>query len=326
LYGNQAEKQRIKYSFLKIITGSDLSRKRIPMMMIESENPGPVLWLTACGHGDEVGGIVVIQEVFKNIQRIKLIKGSIYAFPLMNPLGFETSSRQITISEEDLNRAFPGKSSGSLAERIAHKIFTTIVETNPSCVLDLHNDWIRSIPYALIDAGSGSYKNEIYEQAVRYAGQSGFLMISDTEVLNRSLSHSLLNYDIPALTLELGESYIVNETNIQYGFKSIWNVLSFLGMVENREGYFQYPLPQKFNKVIMRYTDKPLSSSSGVIRFLVKPGAIVQPGQAVAKIYNAFGKLQETIRAASEGIVLGHTDYSAAYPGVPVMYFGVMEG
>jgi hypothetical protein len=32
--------------------------------------------------------------------------------------------------------------------------------------------------------------------------------------LKRSLSYSLLQHDIPALTLELGESYVVNERNI----------------------------------------------------------------------------------------------------------------
>jgi predicted deacylase len=66
-------------------------------MAAESPCPGPVVWLTACVHGDEVGGIVVIQELFKTVRK-QLLKGSIYAFPLMNPLGFETASRDIILS------------------------------------------------------------------------------------------------------------------------------------------------------------------------------------------------------------------------------------
>ncbi len=42
---------KIKYSFLKILTGSDLSRRRLPLMIVVSPKPGPVLWLTACVHG-----------------------------------------------------------------------------------------------------------------------------------------------------------------------------------------------------------------------------------------------------------------------------------
>ena len=157
--------QKIKYSFLKILTGSDLSRRRLPFMSIESINPGPVVWLTGCMHGDEVTGIVTIQEVFKKIQKQLLLKGALYAFPLMNPIGFEAASRNITISREDLNRSFPGSKNGSLAERIADKIFTTIEQTKPTLVLDLHNDWMKSIPYAIIDPKPKQTDKQIYEKA-----------------------------------------------------------------------------------------------------------------------------------------------------------------
>ena len=140
---------KVSYSFMKIMTGSDLSLKRLPLMSAKSANPGPVVWLTACGHGDEVCGIVIVQEIFKNIRKT-LLCGSVYAFPLMNPIGFETVSRNITVSREDLNRSFPGRQTGTLGERLASRIFCTIVDTSPSLVIDLHNDWINSIPYALI--------------------------------------------------------------------------------------------------------------------------------------------------------------------------------
>src|SRR4030042_2173845 len=104
---NKDQRQKVKYSFLKILTGSDFSRRRLPFMAIESVNPGPVVWLTGCIHGDEVTGIVTIQEVFKKIQREPLQKGALYAFPLMNPIGFEAGSRNITISREAPHHSFP---------------------------------------------------------------------------------------------------------------------------------------------------------------------------------------------------------------------------
>jgi predicted deacylase len=284
---------------------------------------GPVLWLTACGHGDEVGGIVVIQEVFKLLRRRKLLQGTIFAFPLMNPLGFETSSRNITFSMEDLNRSFPGNSNGSPAERIADKIFTHITQTEPDLVVDLHNDWINSIPYTLIDRSSDILKRAaVYGKTKAYGEKTGFLVILDTDDMRRTLSYCLMQRDIPALTLELGESYIVNEENIAYGVKSILNILSCLGMIDPGD-FFQYPLPEICRGKILRYLDKPLSSSSGIIRFFSKPGDLVRRGQPVAKIYNAFGKLLETITVLNDGIVLGHTDSSVAFPGIPIMTFGI---
>ena len=64
------------------------------------------------------------------------------------------------------------------------------------------------------------------------------------------------------------------------------------------------------------------SSTSGIIRFLTKPGELVKKGQPVARIYNAFGRLQETITALNDSIVLGHSDYSVSFPGTSVMSFG----
>jgi predicted deacylase len=292
-------------------------------MAAESKNPGPVVWLTACGHGDEVGGMVVIQEIFKKIRK-NLLRGSVYAFPLMNPIGFETISRNITLSEEDLNRSFPGNPNGSLAERIADRIFSTITRTSPTLVLDLHNDWTRSIPYALIDYSPAFHHDQVYEGTKTSGEKTGFLVISEVEASAKTLSHSLISQNIPALTLELGESYVVNEKNTEYGVKSIWNILSYLQMIEAPDDSFRYPTPEICRDKILRYSDKPFSSTSGIIRFLVKPGDLVSKGQSIAKTYNAFGKLQETLSALDDGIVLGHSDSSVVFPGMSVMAFGVI--
>lgn len=317
---------KIRYSLIKILTSFDLSRRRLPLITARSPHPGPVLWLTACGHGDEVAGIVVIQEIFKIIGKYKLIKGALYAFPLMNPLGFEATSRNIVLSEEDLNRSFPGSKQGSLAQRIADTIFSYIMQTNPTLVLDLHNDWIQSIPYALIDPHPGHACKEVYEKIKIYCRKTGLITICDRDVIKNTLPHSLLQRHIPAVTLELGESYIINEKNIELGVKVILNVLAALEMIPPLKEPFIFPLIKNIPKRILTYSDKPLSSTSGIIRFLIKPGDVVCKDQPVAKIYNALGKLQETLRAREQSIVLGYSDYSVAFPGKPVVAYGVFKG
>jgi predicted deacylase len=318
-------KVRNHYTFKKIMTGSDLSRRRLPIMCATSDNPGPLVWLTACSHGDEVSGIVVIQEVFKSIRR-KLTCGSVQAFPLMNPLGFESGMRHITMTGEDLNRSFPGNAQGSLGERIAHKIFETIVTTKPDLVVDFHNDWIESIPYVLVDHDPGKQHHKSYRRAVHAAKQAGMCVIVDEEDLHQSLSFNLLLRDIPAITFELGKPNIVSESNVTYGVEAIWNVLADLGMIAPRAKPFRYPLPIGYaHDKPLSYTDKPYGAKSGIIRFLAAPGDVVKAGQPLARIVNAFGRRQETMVALKDGIVLGHSDSSVAFPGVPVMAFGIVD-
>jgi predicted deacylase len=319
----------VKYSFLKILTGSDLSRRRLARMQATGRRPGPTVWLTACGHGDEVGGVVVVQEVFKRLRKQPLLRGELHAFPLMNPLGFEVSSRQVAFSGEDLNRCFPGHPQGSLAQRIANVIFMEIARTKPALVLDLHNDWRHSVPYTLIDPPPGPAHQETYARAQAFAPQTGFLLVAeslasaDGVASPKTLSGSLIRQGIASLTVELGEAYVVNERNVEFGVRAVWNCLAGLAMVETDAEPFRYPAPERFRERFLTYYGDLVSSTSGIIRFRIKAGDVIAARQPVARIYNAFGKLLETLSVPHSGIVLGHSDSSVAYPGVPVAAFGL---
>lgn len=322
--------QNFHYSFLRILTGTDLSRRRLPVMEVVSENPGPVLWLTACAHGDEVGGMVVIQETFRKIKRTRLKRGSVHAFPLMNPIGFESGTRHIPFSMEDLNRSYPGNPAGSLAERMAHIILSTLTQTQPSLVIDLHNDWIRSLPYTVLDPEVDGPWNDTYE-SVKIIGRKTGLPVVCEEVKpgspewRKTLSGCLLSKCIPALTLELGEAFVVNERNVEYGVKAIFNLLKTLEMIEFNDNPFRLEIPYECQDKYLLYTHKPVVSRSGIIRFLCRPGQIVHQGQPVARVYNAFGKLIETLRAPGHALVLGSADSSVALPGMPVIAFGLIQ-
>lgn len=314
---NSRKQTRFRYSFLKIFSGSDLSRRRLPLMQAAGEAKGPTVWLTACCHGDEVGGMVVVQEVFRRLRKQRLLCGKVLAFPLMNPIGFEAAARHITFSEEDLNRAFPGDCKGTLAERIAAMIFDKIVATEPAVVIDIHNDWIRSIPYAVLDPPAAPNLTEAESAAETFADASGFLVVTEPNPLRRTLSHSLLAAGVSAVTIELGESFVVNETNVQYGVRSIFNMLASLEMVESNEA-FEYTLPTESTLARKLIYSQLSGSRSGVTRFLVQPGDVISEHQPVAKIVNAFGKLQETVSARTDGVVLALADSAVAFPGAPI--------
>lgn len=321
--------QSYRYSFIEILTGTDLSRRRLPLMRLISENPGPAIWLTACAHGDEVGGMVVIHEVFRKLKKIRLQKGAIYAFPLMNPYGFESGTRHIPFSMEDLNRSYPGNPMGSLAERLADIIHSNIVETQPALVVDLHNDWIRSLPYTVLDPMVDGPWNAVYENVREISKKTGLPVVCEERGESgfdwqKTLSGSLICHGIPALTLELGEAFVVNEKNVEFGVRAIFNLMKYHEMIGSCGDFdFKLEIPYECQDKYLSYTHKPVVSKSGIIRFLCRPGQIVQPAQPVARVYNAFGKLIETLRSPGKALVLGSADSSVALPGAPVIAFGL---
>jgi uncharacterized protein len=291
-------------------------------MSMVSEQPGPIVWLTACIHGDEVGGTVTIHELFKRLRK-RLICGSVHSFPLANPFGFENISRNISVSREDLNRAFPGNPMGSLAERLAYQIFQHIQKTTPDLIIDLHNDWRKSVPYAVMDA-PGKLSASQYEKLHFCTHSSRLPVVHETDTIKGTLSYSMLQTGIAAITLELGESYVVNEKNVRIGANALWQMLAGLKMVEDTEAVATPDYLIALKGKDLKYSQRPLSSKSGIIRFLKSPGSFVIRNEPIARIYNSFGRLQETLLALEDGLVLGHTDASVSFPGFPVMAFGLL--
>jgi predicted deacylase len=69
---------------VKLITGNQIS---IPFYVFNGKSPGPVLWISAAIHGDEIAGVEVIRQIIKRIDPKKL-SGTLVAVPIVNVHGF----------------------------------------------------------------------------------------------------------------------------------------------------------------------------------------------------------------------------------------------
>ncbi len=321
---------QIRYAYQQLFVAADLARRRLPLIRARADAAGPTLWLTACAHGDEVGGIAVIHEVFRRLRKQPLARGALCAFPMMNPFGFELGTRHLPLGNEDLNRAFPGLADGSLSQRIAYRVFETIKASAPDLVLDLHNDWLHSIPYTLVDPPLPGQR-AIYERTLRIASHLGLLVVSErandeeARIWQSTLSGALMAQGIPALTVELGAARIIDEAAVQHGVAMVFNALHRLGMIAPLAKTFVHPSLETFGQKLLHYQDRPFAMTSGIVRFHVRAGERVQVNQLLARTYNAFGKVLERLRATDDGIVLGHADTSVALPGVPLLAFAIPD-
>ena len=288
------------------------------MLVADSRCPGPVVCLTACLHGDDVGGTSIVQDVFVRLRRGALNRGAVYAYPLVNSTGFENASRFITADGEDLNRCFPGNARGSIGQQIARRLFDTILKSKPDLVIDLHNDWIRSVPYCLVDPADQFPSRSLYRRVLEIARVTGLLMVEDSDVfhpLANTLAGAVIADGVPALTIEAGGSLAVAEEGVRAGVEAVLTVLAMLDMIEPRtvEG------PADSSRQVLHYTDRPLCTTSGLIRFFVEPGEEIRKGQQLATVYSAFGLREETLAADGDGFVLGLRDHARVLPGHAVI-------
>ena len=116
----------------RLVTGGEVS---LPVRIVHGREDGPVVWLNAATHGDEVVGVEVIREVLAGVSA-RTLRGTVIAVPILNVLGFMSGDRYLP-DRRDLNRSFPGSARGSLAGRLAH-LFMAEVVSKCSVGIDLH--------------------------------------------------------------------------------------------------------------------------------------------------------------------------------------------
>jgi len=304
----------IKKTGIPLFQGIDMTTRKLPMLVADSGKPGPVIWLTAAIHGDEVTGIAVVQSVFQRLEYYGLKQGIVYAFPVLNPLGFEMASRSEPFSEDDLNRNFGGDEDGTPSERQAFLIQKTILKTGPDLVIDLHTDSMNSVAYSIVDMFNEPDPGR--ETRTALARDLGFAWAYDTtESAGYEVKTSLAGYlaaqGVPAVTVELGGPMVVIEEFRKRGMDAVWNVLFNRQMVEQP--------PNDYDAIDQResfvFFERVRTQSTGLIDYRVRPGDVIRKGKILGKIRNVFGETIETIRSPETCVVFSHEDQSVVFPG-----------
>ena len=131
---NIAPNQVHKY-WLKLIDNGFSQPISVPVIIAKGKYPGPVLGLLAAIHGNELNGIKVIQDVFKNINTEELY-GTVIAIPGLNHISITQDKRRF-IDEEDLNRNFPGKEKGNRSQQYTWQINQKILP-KLDYLIDMH--------------------------------------------------------------------------------------------------------------------------------------------------------------------------------------------
>ena len=73
----------------------DATSCSLPVMIVNGKYDGPVLWLNAALHGNELNGVVGTMELFQKISAEEL-HGAVICTPICNPLAFS------------INKGYPG--------------------------------------------------------------------------------------------------------------------------------------------------------------------------------------------------------------------------
>lgn len=279
----------------------------MPVHVVHGKKEGPVLFISAAIHGDEINGVEVIRRIL-SLGAIKRMKGTLLAVPVVNIFGFNSHSRYLP-DRRDLNRSFPGVDSGSLAGRIAN-IFLKEVVCRSDIGIDMHTAAIHRDNFPQIRADLNNQKLSVVAQKFESP------VILHSAPPSGSLRLAAEQQGVPVMVYESGEALRFDEVSIRVGVRGILNVMNELGMLVKSK-----PRQEK-SPVILRSSSWLRAPISGILRAVVTLGDMVEKGDVVGYISTPAGKTDTIVEAPSSGIIIGRTNIPLIYEGEALFHIG----
>ena len=270
--------------------------------------PGPVIFVSAGVHGDEVIGVEIIRRVL-NTPALSSLKGTLLAVPIVNAFGFINHSRYLP-DRRDLNRVFPGSSGGSLASRLAHLFLTEIVARSDFGI-DLHSAAIHRTNFPQIRVSPDDPKMAALAEVF------GAPIVMQSALREGSLRQAAKEIGNDVLLYEAGEALRFDELSVRAGVAGILRVMRHLGMLSAKGISKPKAAPQFCTS--SKWLRAPMG---GLLRIYKSGGELVRRGEVLATVSDPFGEREQPIEAPFSGIIVGRAVMPVVNEGDAVFHLG----
>jgi hypothetical protein len=262
---------------------------RIPVIIERAKTDGPVLLLLGGVHGDESNGVAIVRDIIRRKYNVPQ-RGTIICIPVFNVFGYLNQSREFP-DGRDLNRMFPGSSTGSLASQFAHK-FTTEIAPLVDYVLDFHTG----------GAGRNNFPNVRCvlkeERSFELAKVFGAPYIVHSDYIPKSIRAAIHALGKTMLLFEGGKSLELDQKVISYGVEGALNVMKHLGMQDG-------PIRIKTKAVIINQSKWIRAPYSGIFESFIENGGKIKHKTVIGRISDPFGEFEKKVKAPFDCYVYG---------------------
>ena len=298
----------------------------IPLMVIRGQQSGPVFYLGAAFHGDEVAGVEIVARLAAQLEPARL-RGTLLVVPVQNPLAFQVQHRyfvgHMLHSPMDQNPAdpwasFPGDPGGNLAALIAHALFDQLMR-HCHYMIDVHTPTTggRYAPFAFLPP---TRCGNVVREAEALASSFGadYILANDKGMyVGDKNPHTVLaERGVPAFGVEIGEGGRIDEDDVARGLQGVYNVLMKVGMLTGE--------PQILGRrMVIRTMHVIRATRGGLLHLKAKLNDEIEAGQIVATVVNPFGETVEEIRTEKAGPVVRIATVPIVSTGERVIQLGV---
>jgi predicted deacylase len=244
--------------------------------------------------------VEIIRRLLRTLRPGNL-SGTLLCVPVVNAYGFIGRSRYLP-DRRDLNRSFPGSSTGSLAARLA-SLFLNEVVKRCQFGIDLHTAAVHrvNLPQIRADFVKRPRCRELSEAF-------GAQVVLEAPERAGSLRRAARDAGVDVLVYEGGEGLRFDEFAIKAGVDGIANVMLKSGMLELPDGVEPAQPKEAGRAPVFANASKWVRApDGGIFRTLKKIGHAVSEGETIGWVANPYDDTQSEIRAPRRGIIVGST-------------------
>jgi len=311
---------------LRTLELADGSWVDLPVIVLRGATPGPVFYLGAAFHGDEVNGVEIASR-FAGDTDLAQLRGTIIIVPAQNPLALQGQHRYfvghflkspLDQSPADPWISFPGDGDGNIASQIAHKLFDVLIR-HADYLIDIHTPTTggRYAPFAFLPPPSAGAPAEAAEAMAKTFGADFILSTTEGLYVAEQSPHVVMaRRGATAMGIELGEGGRLESEITERGLRGLRNVFCEIGMLPGRV--------ERFGRhEVIRSMHVIRAKRGGLVHLKTKLLDSVHEGDVVATITNVFGEITEEIRTPISGPIVRIATFPIVSAGERLIQIGV---
>ena len=265
-----------------------LNGLEVPSFVIE-RGEGPRVTVIGGIHGCEYSSIAAVTRLARELEDAELA-GTVTLVPVVSMDSFtERSAFFVPADGKNLNRSFPGDPDGSYSDRLAHDIFTQLIEP-ADAVLDLHGgDLVEALePFAL-------YADERSRELALAFGLP-YVVDSTSGSLAGMTAGAAAGAGVAGVIAEAGGIGQLTEDAVALLAGGARNALKHLRVLPGE------PEPAH-SKIVSRF-EWVYGEPDGFWVSAVKTGEEVTEGQPLGEIRDLYGDVRQAVTSPADGVVL----------------------
>jgi predicted deacylase len=298
---NQLTLHRSKFS-----TMADGSDAVLFIHDINGAAKGPTVGISASIHGNENAGSQIIRELWPILKDAN-IAGRIMLLPVANSRAFAVNKRYTPVDELNLNRQFPGSTTGWYSDHLAAAITAEFLN-KIDIHIDLHSGTDRpTVDYVYIM--NDETLSRAFGSKILYRPQDGQ---SGTTYTGTTKDVTVSERGISSVVVELGGGIVDQQPYVERGVSGILNILKSAGVLN---GDPEAPPAQ----TVVHGIDIIRPAHGGWLETAAPPlGGEIYGGDVLGRVVSPYSfEVLETINSpVKHGImILSHLSRNVVEPG-----------